>query len=102
MRNIALLFTLTSEGLYPSRWLIPELPGLGLMKTDGETLILCLGVSCLGVVCIACCWAAVLFVGQGQFVRSTFGVTGSSVSDSDSELESSGKRIKFRTMLFLN
>ena len=61
------------------------------MKTEGETLILCLGVSCscLGVVCS--CWEALqLFLeGQGQLEDSTFGVSGSSVSDSDSELESS-------------
>ena len=70
------------------------------MKTEGETLILCLGVtgSCLGVVWIACC-GALLFEGQAKFVRSTtLGVTGSSVSDSDSELESSESELNFRTI----
>lgn len=69
---------------------MPGFPGLGLMKTDGETLILCLGVSCFGVVWSDCCAALLaLFDGHGQVVGSTFGVRGSSASDSDSELESS-------------
>lgn len=73
---------LTSEGLYPIPLLLTPLhaPWLGLIKMEGDTLILCLGVVCLGVRCVDVGFTKLL---------SCLGVTGSSASDSESELLSS-------------